>query len=77
MFVDIEVFYKQVACLLKQKFPNEVLVSASVYPLTYEGYNELWVETKSKSRYRCLCSDVRSISEFQKVEYPGEVKNGK
>lgn len=43
---------------------TEEVVSFSVYPLPYDGYFEIYVECKSKKRYRALATKEKIKSNY-------------
>lgn len=51
---------------------GEKVNSLSVVPMPYEGYFELYVESKNKKRYRCMCTDRSTISPLIEFKMPYE-----
>lgn len=46
--------------------------SLTVFPLPYDGYFEIFVETKSKKRYRALATMQQTISNFTEMSFPAQ-----
>ena len=67
--VKLSDFYQQVNDLLPK---SEIANAVSIFPLPYSGYYEVFVETKSKKRYRALATSEQTLSNFTEMDFPAQ-----
>lgn len=66
--IDVKEIYQMCNDLLN--LPDEKVRNITIYPLPYDGYFEIFVETDKQGRYRALATEDNTLSNFVKVEFP-------
>lgn len=69
--IVINDFFQQINDLLPK---GEVVKSCSVIPLDYAGYYEIYAETQTKRRFRCLATGVKTISNMTEWLQPNQLQ---
>lgn len=47
---------------------GEKVEQLSIFPLPYENYYEIFVQTESKKRFRALATPTQTVSAFKEME---------
>nr|QGT50724.1 hypothetical protein Elusimicrob1349_1940 [uncultured Elusimicrobia bacterium] len=64
---NVSEFFQQANDLLPS---DKKAKTVSCYPLPYDGYFEVFVETTDGARYRALANATNTLSNFVKLEFP-------
>lgn len=65
--IVIDDIFQQINDMLPK---NETVKSFSVIPLEYDGYYEIYVETETKRRFRCLATRTKTLSNMTEWKLP-------